>query len=78
MANSITADEKKWRAESDARTLMEATEIQNKKGRLTAALREVKNIQKEAERTAKKAGNLTKKKPAKRKATPKKRTRKKK
>lgn len=34
---SMSADEKRWRAEDDARTLMRAAEIQKDKARLKAA-----------------------------------------
>lgn len=54
----LNADEKKWRAESDARTLMEAEEIKTQKTRFGSALREVKNIANSAEQTAKKAKKL--------------------
>lgn len=69
----MTADEKKWQAESDARTLMEAIDIQNKTTRYNAALREIKSIQKQAEQTAKKANKLVKSKTTKKKSTKKKR-----
>ncbi|WP_167313416.1 hypothetical protein [Ralstonia insidiosa] len=43
----MTADEKKWRAQSDAETLARAEEIRNDKGRHTAAKT---HAQKEAKR----------------------------
>ncbi len=44
---AMTADEKKWRAQSDAETLARAEEIRNDKGRHTAAKT---HAQKEAKR----------------------------
>jgi hypothetical protein len=37
MARGLTAQDKKWRAESDLRTLREAAELQGNKTRLKAA-----------------------------------------
>lgn len=51
--------DKKWQAECDARTLMSATEINTDRSRRSAALKEVKNIAKEAEKTAKTAKKLS-------------------
>ena len=56
----LSSQDLKWQAESDARTLMNANEIAESKGRLRAALQEVKSIKKEAENTAKRAGKLAK------------------
>uniref|UniRef100_A0A6M3JHA6 Uncharacterized protein n=1 Tax=viral metagenome TaxID=1070528 RepID=A0A6M3JHA6_9ZZZZ len=58
--SKLSLDDKKWMAKDDARTLMNANEIADSKGRLRAALQEVKSIKKEAEATAKRAGKLAK------------------
>ena len=63
----LTAEEKKWRAENDAYTLLQVTEIEMDKTRFNAAKKKVKEIivKKEKElKAAKKVVNVTKKKPA--------------
>lgn len=40
VAQSISDDERRWRAQSDVRTLKEAEEIRKDKSRMTAAQRE--------------------------------------
>ncbi len=45
---TITAQDKKWQAESDARTLAEASVIKKTPGRLKLAAREAKVMAKEA------------------------------
>lgn len=65
MARSLTKDEKKWRAESDAYTLAEAEAIRADKSRLKLAAVEAKKMAKEAEARAKgmkKVSSLSKKK----------------
>lgn len=69
---SISADEKRWQAESDARTLLEAQKIETSKSRKGAALREIKKINKATEKELKIGKKLITKK-----TTPKKTTRKK-
>jgi len=59
MAVTISKEDKVWRAQEDARTLMRATEIQNDKSRKGLALKEVKNIASEALKTAKTASKLS-------------------
>lgn len=66
MVSNMTKEDKKWQAENDARTLMNAIDIQSQKTRYNAALREVKNIQKEAQMTVQKAGKLANKATTKR------------
>jgi len=58
----VTADEKKWRAESDAYALVNVQEIIDDKGRYKAALKQVDNIKKDAEKRLSAAGKVTKKK----------------
>ena len=52
MANKLTAEDKKWRAEEDARTLARALEIKNDKARMALAVKEAdrrsKELQKES------------------------------
>jgi len=47
-AASSTAQDRKWKAESDARALIEAEEIRNDKRRLAAAKAEVRRQQQAA------------------------------
>lgn len=47
MDQAITADEKRWRAESDAHTLAEADIIRNDKERLEAATEAAKKMAEE-------------------------------
>lgn len=44
----MTAEDKKWRAESDARTLAEAEEIRADKNRLSMAIAAARRLYKEA------------------------------
>ena len=69
----LTADDKKWRAESDARTLMEAEEIVADKTRKVAAIKETKEIIKKAEKTVKTAKKIAGKKTGTKKTSSKKR-----
>jgi len=55
----ISKDEKEWRADSDARTLMEAEKIKSDKSRSSAALSKVKSIIKDAENTVKTAKRIS-------------------
>ena len=48
----MTAQDKKWRAESDARTLAEADVIRKTPGRLSLAAKEAKIMAKEAMKQA--------------------------
>lgn len=65
----VTAEEKRWQAENDARTLMEAKMIQSIPGRLTAAAKAAKTMAVTAEKEATAMKNVAKKsklaKPAK-------------
>uniref|UniRef100_A0A6M3KHI3 Uncharacterized protein n=1 Tax=viral metagenome TaxID=1070528 RepID=A0A6M3KHI3_9ZZZZ len=54
----LSSQDKKWMAESDARVLMSANEILTSSTRYKAALKEVKNIKKDAEETAKRASKV--------------------
>lgn len=51
-ANIISADERRWRAESDARTLMEAKTIQGDGKRMKAAAKAAVSMAKEKEKEA--------------------------
>ena len=53
MAEKMTAQEKKWRAESDARTLAEAQQILQDKNRSKAAKNAALNLAKNYESSAK-------------------------
>jgi len=64
MAN-ITAEDKKWQAQDDARTLIYAEAIQADKSRRSAAIKEVKNIAKEKKKEMVAAERVAKKKPIK-------------
>jgi len=58
----VSAQEKKWQAEDDARTLMAAVEIQTSKRRMSAAKRELNNQAKAIKKAARiSAGSLSKK-----------------
>lgn len=48
----MTAEDKRWQAESDARTLMEAKVIQKTPERLTAAAKVAKDLASKAEKEA--------------------------
>ncbi len=65
MATALTADEKRWKAENDARTLVEAESIRTEKGRLGAALKEITKMNKIKEKEIKLAKKVVGKKPAK-------------
>ena len=60
MVAKLSSQDKRWQAEQDAQTLMRASEISDSSQRLRAALQEVKNIKKEAESVAKRAGKFVK------------------
>ncbi len=66
----LTKEDLKWRATSDAQTLIEADSIKSDKTRLKLAISEAKRLAKEAEVMAKAAKKIakvsTKKKPMKR------------
>lgn len=49
---TLTKEEKRWRAESDARTLVEAEVISSDSSRKSAALKELKRMAKEAQEAA--------------------------
>jgi len=53
MASKLTAEDKRWRAESDARTLIEAESIKNDSARKRAAITAAKTIIKEKEKEVK-------------------------
>ena len=66
MASTMTADDKKWQAEQDARTLVEAETIRTEKGRLGKALTEITKMNKVKEKEIKLANKVVKgKKPNK-------------
>lgn len=52
MATKLTADEKRWRAESDARTLAEAQKILQDNARHKAAKNAAMNMAKDLEKSA--------------------------
>ena len=52
MGSSITADEKRWEAESDARTLARAEEIKNDSKRVKSATQAAKKMSAEAAKEA--------------------------
>jgi hypothetical protein len=53
MARALTAQDRKWQAEEDARSLAAANEIKKDKKRMTAAKKEAKTMAKEADTKAK-------------------------
>jgi hypothetical protein len=55
MDKAMSAQEKKWQAEEDARTLARAQEIANSPSRLKAAIREAKRLAADTEKQAKAA-----------------------
>ncbi len=59
----LTADEKRWQAEEDARTLLRAVEIENSKTRKKAALKEIKKIEEQAKTTIQTTRKVVKKTP---------------
>ena len=66
MANTISAEDKRWQAEQDARTLVEAETIRTEKGRLGKALTEITKMNKVKEKEIKLANKVVKsKKPSK-------------
>ena len=77
VAPKMTTDEKRWQAEGDAYTLMQAEEVKLDRIRLNAAKREVKKLvckkEKELNSTKKIAGTIKKKSVVKRKPIVKKR-----
>jgi len=56
--NTISADEKKWRAESDARTLIEAEAIRLDKKRLSTATKAAKSLANEKQKEAQAARKI--------------------
>ena len=77
MANTMSADDKRWQAEQDARTLVEAESIRTEKGRLGKALKEITKQNKVKEKEIKLANKVVKsKKPSKPTRKPTKTTRK--
>ncbi len=67
---SITAQEKKWKAESDARTLAESRVIMEDPKRLTAAAKQAEVMAKEKAQEAKAMAKVATKAPAKPAAKP--------
>jgi len=65
MAAKLTAQDKYWMAQDDARTLINAEAIQADKSRRSAAIKEVKNIAKEKKKEMVAAERVAKKKPVK-------------
>ena len=70
--NKMTAEDKRWRAESDARVLMSATEIESEKSRLNDALKELDKIATDAEKVVKRIKIVKKEKSSTKKSKPKK------
>ena len=62
------AEEKRWRAESDANALIEAAAINADKARLKLALDASRKIEKEARERAEAARSIVKRQPKKKKA----------
>lgn len=58
----LTAQDKSWQAESDARTLAEAAEITENKARTRRAVAAAKKLAKDAQKTAKKVSKQAGKK----------------
>lgn len=52
MADDLSVDEKKWKAESDARALAEAEVIKKDEGRFTAAQEAAKGLAKDSKKEA--------------------------
>jgi len=76
MANKMTKEEKNWRAQDDARILIEAESIKSDSPRNTLALGQAKVIAEDAKKRAKAAEKVSNKKkaPSKRKTTTKKKS----
>ncbi len=53
MAKAISADERKWQAENDARVLADAAEISQNKSRARRAIAAAKKMARDAQKTAK-------------------------
>ena len=68
----LTAEDKKWRAESDAYTLIEAQSIMEDASRKKAAMSKVRGIAQDAKKRANAAEKVAKKKVTKSKAKSKK------
>jgi hypothetical protein len=60
MAHKMTADEKKWRAQSDANVLVSADEVRKDLARLRAALAELDRMNKVREKELKARKKLVK------------------
>jgi len=58
----LTADDKRWQAESDARTLMDSQVISSDKRRLSAAIKAAKRMAKEKAAESKAMDGVAKKK----------------
>jgi len=56
----LTAQDKKWMAQDDARVLISAGVIQDDRARLSRAIKEVKNIASQKEKEAKAAKKVAK------------------
>jgi len=65
MARAITAEDKRWEAESDARTLMDSQVISGDKKRLAAAVKAAKRMAAEKDKEAKAMKGIAKRKPKK-------------
>jgi len=64
---SMTVEDRKWRAESDAYALMEAEAIRADKSRMNAALKEAKKLAVKKEKEVKAIKKVANKKPIKNK-----------
>jgi len=65
MVIAMTAQDRKWEAESDARTLMDSQVISSDKKRLTAAVKAAKRMAAEKDKEAKAMKGIAKRKPKK-------------
>ena len=62
MVTAMTAQDRKWEAESDARTLMDSQVISSDKKRLTAAVKAAKRMAAEKEKEARAMKGVAKRK----------------
>lgn len=62
MATALTAQDKKWRAQDDARTLIQSKEIEADKSRLNLAIKEAGSIAEKAKKEANAAVKVSKRK----------------
>jgi len=58
--NTVSVDERRWRAESDARTIAEAELIKSDKGRFSSAVKAGKEMSKRLSKEAQYLGGISK------------------